>query len=135
LEGKTEGLPINHMTKKMIAIETAQPVTMLFVMAQPLPKSINLLALGDTPAPSPAKAMDPEKNRAVKVASLGTRSMTRKGAWEVLKGFEIGNLPLPRQPRKGCSVRIQVGFLAANGIDKLTRYSAQIGFCGAATRE
>jgi hypothetical protein len=38
----------------MIAIETAQPVTMLFVMAQPFPKSMSLLAFADTPPPSPA---------------------------------------------------------------------------------
>ena len=88
MEGKTEGLPTSHMTKRTIAIDTAQPVTILLVIAQPLPKSMSLLAFADTPPPSLAKAVVPVKNRVVSEASFGTRDMTRGSAWEVLKGFK-----------------------------------------------
>ena len=76
-EGKTEGLPTNHRMKKITPSETAQPVTMLFVIAQPPPKSINLLAVGDTPPPSLANTEEPVRSVMKIETSLRTRDMAR----------------------------------------------------------
>lgn len=58
------------MTKAMTS-ETSQPVAMLLVIAQPLPKSISLLAAGATLA----NALMPVPKNRVKNARLRTRDM------------------------------------------------------------
>src|SRR6267142_6653450 len=52
--GNTLGLPTNTKTRKRMKADITQPVAMLLVMAQPLPKSTSLAAAGATPSPSEA---------------------------------------------------------------------------------
>ena len=55
-DGTMAGLPMSQSTKPTSNADTAQPVAMALVIAQPLPKSINFAAPGATPSAASGEA-------------------------------------------------------------------------------
>ena len=83
---------MSQSTKPTSNADTAQPVAMELVIAQPLPKSINFAALGATPSAASGEA--PSSGMVTMEAKRENRDM-RAGAGD---GWEKADKRLSRQP-------------------------------------
>ena len=103
LEGRIDGLPTSHSTRRINNVDTVQPVTMLFVIAHPLPKSINFDAAGATPPSSAANAGEIPVRDNARNASFVSRDMRQSRRVKGLESVDQGKRRRLRQPLKAAS--------------------------------